>query len=163
MTKRTAIIGGSLFQDIIYENGCFIPTYMQAAVNLPKEFNIDNYSSRRMTSSRAKELISKIDMSNLYSQCILAIGEYDLDNPDLFKANLRYIIEDLQAKDIRVLLVSLPCELLYNPKAIIIQEILDNIAVQNNIDYIYDGKNDKIVSYTILEKNDLTNAIIELC
>lgn len=163
MTKNIAIIGGSLFQEMKFENGSFILSSINNVINLSKEYNIDNYSTDKMTSIKAKNLVDKLIVNNNYSQCILALGENDFDDYNLFRNNLNYIIKKLQANDIRVILVSLPINVMFNPKAILIQEILDNIAIKYNIDYIYNGKNDKIVSYTIFKENDLKNAIINLC
>ncbi len=163
MTKNIAIIGGSLFQEMKFENNCFIPTSINIIANLSKEYNIDNYSTNKMTSFKALDLVDKLIVNNNYGQCILAIGENDFDDANSFKNNLKYIINKLQSNNIRVILVSLPKEFIYNPKLILIQEILDNIAIENNIDYIYNGKNDKIVSYTIFNESDFKKAIINLC
>ncbi len=163
MTKNIVIVGGSLFQEMKFENGRFIPTSFNTVANLSKDYNIDNYSTDKMTSIIAKKLVDKLILDSNYSQCILALGENDFNDSYSFRKNLNYIIRKLQTNDIRVILVSLPKEVMYNPKAILIQEILDNIAIQYNIDYIYYGKNDKIVSYTVIKENDLKNAIINLC
>lgn len=163
MKKNIAIFGGSLFQDIKYENGNFIPTGMQAVIKLNKEYCIDNYSMNGMKIKRAEQLIDKLPMKELYSDCILALGEADLEEPKEFESTLRRIIDRLQELHIRPLLVSLPKELMTNTKAIYIQDRIDQIAVEKNIDYIYEGKTTKLVSYMVLEEEDFTNAILYLC
>lgn len=163
MRKNIAIFGGSLFQDIKYENGNYVPTGMQSVIQLSKEYNIDNYSLSGMTIKRAKNLIQALPMKEIYSDCILALGEADLEDPKMFELSLKEIIDYLQEEHIRPLLVSLPKEIMNNPKAMHIQEILDKIAVEKNIDYIYEGKTTKLVSYMVLEDQDFTNAILHLC
>ena len=163
MRKKLAIFGGSLFQDIKYENGAYIPTSMQAVVKLSKEYTLDNYSLEGMSIARAKRLIHALPMKELYSDCVLALGEADLDAPLEFEQGLRSIIDSLQEQHIRPLLVSLPKALMANPKSYPIQEIIDRIAVEKNIDYIYEGKTTKLVSYMVLEDKDFTNAILYLC
>lgn len=163
MKKSIAIFGGSLFQDIKYENGRYIPTSKQSVIKLSNNYKIDNYSLEGMNIGRAKHLIHNLPMRNLYSDCILALGEQDLNDPEFFEESLRLIIDELQENHIRPLLVSLPKELMRNSKAILIQDIIDKIAVEKNIDYIYEGHTTKLVSYMLLENQDITNAILYLC
>lgn len=163
MKKSIAIFGGSLFQDIKYDKGKYIPTSKQSVIKLSNNYRIDNYSLEGMNIERAKHLIQKLPMKNLYSDCILALGEQDIDNPELFEKSLCDIIDELQENHIRPLLVSLPKELMLNPKAIFLQDIIDKIAVEKNIDYIYEGETTKLVSYMVLENQDITNAILYLC
>ncbi|MDE5545863.1 MAG: hypothetical protein K2I88_00205 [Anaeroplasmataceae bacterium] len=163
MKKNIAIFGGSLFEDIKNVEGNYIPTSMQAVIKLAKEYNIDNYSLGGMQIERAKRLIQLLPMKELYSDCILALGEADLDNPLEFEASLRQIIDHLQEQHIRPLLVSLPKELMNDSKAIFIQNIIDKIAVEKNVDYIYEGQTSKLVSYVVLEEADYFNAILYLC
>ncbi|MDE6241580.1 MAG: hypothetical protein K2M08_04045 [Anaeroplasmataceae bacterium] len=163
MKKNIAIFGGSLFEDIKYVKGNYIPTSMQAVIKLAKEYNIDNYSLGGMEIDRAKRLIHLLPMKELYSDCILALGEADLENPLEFDSSLREIIDYLQEQHIRPLLVSLPKELMSDSKAIYIQDIIDKIAVEKNVDYIYEGKTTKLVSYMVLEEEDFSNAILYLC
>lgn len=163
MKKSIAIFGGSLFQDIKYENNSYIPTSKQSAIKLSNHYRIDNYSLEGMDIARAKHLIHSLPMKALYSDCILALGEQDMNHPDFFEESLREIIDELQRNHIRPLLVSLPKELMQNSKAMQIQDILDTIAVEKNIDYIYEGQTTKLVSYMVLENQDFTNAILYLC
>ena len=163
MKKSIAIFGGSLFQDIRYEKGNYIPTTRQTVVKLSKEYNIDNYSVDGMNIARAKALIDALPMKELYSDCILALGEADIYHTEEFEFFLQKIIDTLQNQHIRPLLVSLPKKLMSNPKAILLQDILDKIAVEKNVDYIYEGKTTKLVSYMILDDQDFTNAILYLC
>ncbi|MCM1130910.1 MAG: hypothetical protein NC310_02150 [Roseburia sp.] len=163
MKKNIAIFGGSLFQDIKYENGKYIPTSKQSVIKLSGYYRIDNYSLEGMNIERASHLIQSLPMKELYNDCILALGEHDIEHPDFFEKSLRKIIDELQENHIRPLLVSLPKEIMQNPKAILIQDILDKIAVEKNVDYIYEGHTTKLVSYMILENQDIANAILYLC
>ncbi|MDE5856324.1 MAG: hypothetical protein K2H06_04660, partial [Anaeroplasmataceae bacterium] len=97
-----------------------------------------------MNIARAKALIDALPMKELYSDCILALGEADIDQPEEFEFFLQKIIDTLQNQHIRPLLVSLPKKLMSNPKAILLQDILDKIAVEKNVDYIYEGKTTKL-------------------
>ncbi|MDE6408239.1 MAG: hypothetical protein K2K48_02945 [Anaeroplasmataceae bacterium] len=163
MKKSIAIFGGSLFEDIKYVKGSYEPTSMQAVIKLAKEYNIDNYSLGGMKIERAKRLIELLPMKELYSDCILALGEADIENPIEFESSLRNIIDYLQDQHIRPLLVSLPQELMSDARAVSIQDCIDRIAVEKNIDYIYEGKTTKLVSYMVLEEEDFSNAILYLC
>lgn len=163
MRKRIGIFGGSLFQDIKIENGAYVTTKKQASIKLSKNHDIDNYSFQGLTAHRAKHLIQNLIVKGMYDDCILALGEADLDNSAQFKQELLEIIDDLSAKNVRPLLVSLPCELLKDERACRIQYILDETAVARNIDYIYEGNTTKMVSYVVLDDNDMSKAILELC
>ena len=163
MRKSIAIFGGSLFQDIKYEKDSFIPTPMQTVIKLSKEYKIDNYSCSCLKMERVNRLIHALPMKESYSDCILAVGEADLDNPLGFKRELLEAIHFLEENEILPVLVSLPKELMSNKGAKSIQEILDNIAIAKNIDYIYEGKTSKQVSYMVLENKDWTKAILNLC
>ncbi len=163
MRKRIGIFGGSLFQDIKLENGRYVTTKKQASVKLSKNHDIDNFSFQGLTVSRAKNLIQNLIIKGMYDDCILALGEADLDNSAQFQQDLLDIIDDLTAKNVRPLLVSLPSELLQDEKACRIQDIIDKTAVTRNIDYIYEGSTTKMVSYVVLDDNDMSKAILELC
>ncbi|MDE7263976.1 MAG: hypothetical protein K2N64_04885 [Anaeroplasmataceae bacterium] len=163
MKKRIAIFGGSLFQDLRIEEERYIPTGMQTVIELAKEYDIDNYSMMGMSITRAKRLIEALPMQELYSDCILALGEADFDQPKLFQEILEELIDTLQHKHIRPLLVSLPKKLSKERKALEIQESIDQLAVKKNVDYIYEGKTTKQVSYVVLENRDITKAILNLC
>ncbi len=162
MRKSLAIFGGSLFQDIKYEKGNFIPTSKQTVIELAKEYTIDNYSLQNMTIKRAKQLIYKLPIKK-YNDCILALGEADLLNPVEFANDLNEIIDFLEENEIRPLFVSLPQEVMKNPLASKLQATIDSIAVEKNIDYIYEGKTSKLVSYMVVEPKDWTSAILSLC
>lgn len=163
MRKGIAIFGGSLFQDIKYTNGTYIPTLNQAAVKLAGNYEIDNYSLVGMNSERVKKYVTLLPMKKLYNHCILALGEAELEYPEAFEKNLNEIIDLLQKKCIRPLLVSLPKELMVSDKGMKIQEVLDTVAVNKNIDYIYEGNTTKLVSYKVIDDQDFTKAIMDLC
>ena len=163
MRKSIAIFGGSLFQDIKYKDGEYYPTHMQSAVQLATQYKIDNYSLDGMTTARAKKFIASLPMKKLYDHCVLALGEAEQNYPEAFEKNLIEIVHMLQKKCVRPLLVSLPKQLMASEKGILIQSILDRVAVENNIDYIYEGETTKLVSYKVLENQDFTDAILSLC
>lgn len=163
MRKNIAVFGGSLFQDIKLDKGKFLPTKKQSTIVLSKAYNIDNFSLEGMTSVRALQILKALPIQQLYDDCILALGEAELCNETSFRHNLMEIIEYLQENQVRPLLVSLPNELLSDVKALRIQETIDNIAVEKNIDYIYEGNTDKTVSYIVLEEEDMNKAILSLC
>lgn len=163
MRKRIAIFGGSLFQDLMIENENYIPTGMQTVVQLAKDYDIDNYSMTGLNVTRAKRLIEGLPMQELYSDCILALGEADLSQPEAFRKKLEEIIDTLQNRHIRPLLVSLPKKIIDEERALELQRAIDELAVKKNVDYIYEGKTTKQVSYVVLEKNDITKAILSLC
>lgn len=163
MKKSIAIFGCSLFQDIKYKDGRYHPTQMQTVIQLTNQYKIDNYSLEGMTTSRAKRLIASLPMKKLYENCILSLGEAELDYPEAFEKNLIEIISMLQKKCVRPLLVSLPKEMMSNEKAVLIQDILDKVAVEKNVDYIYEGETTKLVSYKVLENQGFTDAILNLC
>lgn len=163
MRKGIAIFGGSLFQDIKYMNGTYVPTQNQSVIKLAGNYAIDNFSLTGMNSERVKKYITALPMKNLYNDCILALGEAELEQPATFEKNLTDIIGFLQKNCIRPLLVSLPKELMNCKKAQAIQNIIDEIAVEKNIDYIYEGETTKLVSYQVIENHDFTSAILDLC
>ena len=49
-----------------------------------------------------------------------------------------------------------------NPLASKLQATIDSIAVEKNIDYIYEGKTSKLGSYMVVEPKDWTSAILSL-
>ena len=109
MRKSIAIFGGSLFQDIIYSNGKYIPTNKQASIKLSNNYKIDNYSLQGLSIQRVKKLLLQLPMKELYSDCILALGEADLTDVETFATTIEEIIEYLQENHVHPLLVSLPC------------------------------------------------------
>ncbi len=163
MRKRIAIFGGSLFQDIKLENKKFIITHNQVSIKLSKNYDIENYSVQGLTASRALRLIKAIPIQELYNDCILALGEWDMENPSAFEGTLKEIIQELLKNNVRPLLVSLPQDLLKNEVAVNIQNAIDHVAVEMNVDYIYEGNTNKTVSYIVLDDEDMSNAILELC
>ncbi|MDE5714888.1 MAG: hypothetical protein K2I42_02025 [Anaeroplasmataceae bacterium] len=163
MRKRIAIFGGSLFQDIKIENKKYITTKNQVSIKLSKNYDIENYSVQGLTAYRALHLIRSIPIKELYNDCIIALGENDLNHPLAFEGVLKEIINELLKNNVRPLLVSLPKEILSSEAAYMIQDAIDRVAVDMNIDYIYEGNTDKMVSYVVLDDEDMSNAILELC
>lgn len=163
MRKSIAIFGGSLFQDIIYSDGKYVPTTKQASIKLSNTYRIDNYSFQGLSIQRAKKLLFQLPIKELYSDCILAVGEADLADVDSFTSSLNEIIDYLVENHVHPLLVSLPSYLMLDPKGVKLQEALDEIAVSKNVDYIYEGKTEKLVSYMVVEDRDIERAILNLC
>lgn len=163
MRKRILILGGSLFQNIIYNDGNYILKNNQFNSILAKDYDIDNFSMENLTVTRALGIIRHINLKGVYSDCIVALGEYDLNDHLNFNKEFNQLIDILYENDIRPVLVSLPLDKINDSRYLNIQNIIDNTAIEKNIDYIYEGKTDKIVSYQVLESNQLFNAILELC
>lgn len=163
MRKRICIFGGSLFQDIKLEKNSYRTTAKQSAIRLAKNYDIDNFSMENMTIKRAFRLIQSLPVEDLYSDCILALGEADLGNGEEFNCLLPQIIAYLQERNIRPLLVSLPQELLNQADARIIQDVIDECALAYNVDYIYEGTTSKTVSYIVLDDIEMGQAILALC
>lgn len=163
MRKSIVVFGGSLFQDIMFEKNNFITTANQSLIRLSRFYRIDNFSMTGLTVERTYRLLKTLPISNLYSDCILALGEADLNDPLSFKIYLPKIIEHLQSNNIKPLLVSLPKEMLVSSAANQIQTIIDEVAIAHNVDYIYNGDTDKQVSYIVLDDMDMGKAIVELC
>lgn len=163
MRKRILILGGSLFQNIIYNDGNYILKNNQFNSILAKDYDIDNFSMENLTVTRALGIIKHINLKGVYSDCIVALGEYDLNDNLNFNKEFNQLIDILYENDIRPVLVSLPLDKINDSRYLNIQNIIDNTAIEKNIDYIYEGKTDKIVSYQVLESNQLFNAILELC
>lgn len=86
-----------------------------------------------------------------------------MENPSAFEGTLKEIIQELLKNNVRPLLVSLPQDLLKNEVAVNIQNAIDHVAVEMNVDYIYEGNTNKTVSYIVLDDEDMSNAILELC
>ncbi len=162
MKKNIAVFGGSLFQDIKIENGKYHLTSKQSIIKLSKNYDFDNFSNQFMTSQKAWDLIRQIQIQR-YSDCILALGEQDLDQLELFKYNMLEIVKYLEENQVHILMVSLPQEVMNHRNANQLQDFLDQLVLEHNIDYIYDGKTDKIVSYSVLNDQEMQKAILELC
>lgn len=163
MRKRIAVFGNSLFQDIKFENNKYVTTKKQTTIHLSKLHDIDNYSMESLTMDRAFKLIQALPLKNLYQDCIIALGEADGNQPEQFKSILFQMIEYLQANNIRPLLVSLPEEMLVSPQAYQIQSAIDEAAVYYNVDYIHEGKTNKMVSYVVSNDCEMLRAITDLC
>lgn len=163
MRKRIAVFGGSLFEDIKIEEKKYKPTHRKSVINLSKYHSIDNFSYEGLTIERSYRILKALPVESLYDDCIIALGEGDLDNSNDFEAYLILILDYLEKHNIRAMLVSLPTTLLNDTRAIYLQNIIDRVALNRNIDYIYEGKTDKIVSYEVLDDEEMTKAILELC
>ena len=163
MKKKIVIFGGSLFEGIRFVNGTYQVFATKSLSELMQCCAIDNYSNQEMTSKLAYELIEKLKVKDNYDDCILALGERELDHLDEFVQNMEKIIAYLQKHHIRILLVSLPKEQMTSPNAYCLQQQLDQLAWTYNIDYLYDGVTDQCVSYQFSNDSELKHAILELC
>ena len=163
MRKRIAIFGGSLFQDIRVENNSYILTGNNSVLNLKNAYNIDNYSVQGLTAERALRLIKTLPIKEMYNDCIIALGENDIDCYYNFNKVLDEILDYLLEANVRPILVSLSKEYLNKDKAHLIQKIIDNQAIEKNVDYIYEGETEKTVSYIVKDNCNIEKAILALC
>ena len=159
MRRRIAVFGGSLFEEVRFENNTFNILNNKTVSDLKNKYDIDNYSCKGLNSDRVLRLVKNINVNELYSTCIIALGENEV-NDRLFELNLSQIIGHLLVNNVRPILVSLP--LSFDDK-LNLQDVIDRLSVDMNVDYIYNGLTDKQVSYIVKDKKDMKKAILELC
>lgn len=159
MRRRIAVFGGSLFEEVRFENNTFNILNNKTVSDLKNKYDIDNYSCKGLNSDRVLRLVKNINVNELYSTCIIALGENEV-NDRLFELNLSQIIGHLLVNNVRPILVSLP--LSFDDK-LNLQDVIDRLSVDMNVDYIYNGFTDKQVSYIVKDKKDMKKAILELC
>ena len=159
MRRRIAVFGGSLFKEVRFENNTFNILNNKTVSDLKNKYDIDNYSCKGLNSDRVLRLVKNINVNELYSTCIIALGENEV-NDRLFELNLSQIIGHLLVNNVRPILVSLP--LSFDDK-LNLQDVIDRLSVDMNVDYIYNGLTDKQVSYIVKDKKDMKKAILELC
>lgn len=159
MRRRIAVFGGSIFEEVRFENNTFNILNNKTVSDLKNKYDIDNYSCKGLNSDRVLRLVKNINVNELYSTCIIALGENEV-NDRLFELNLSQIIGHLLVNNVRPILVSLP--LSFDDK-LNLQDVIDRLSVDMNVDYIYNGLTDKQVSYIVKDKKDMKKAILELC
>lgn len=159
MRRRIAVFGGSLFEEVRFENNTFNILNNKTVSDLKNKYDIDNYSCKGLNSDRVLRLVKNINVNELYSTCIIALGENEV-NDRLFELNLSQIIGHLLVNNVRPILVSLP---LFFDDKLNLQDVIDRLSVDMNVDYIYNGLTDKQVSYIVKDKKDMKKAILELC
>ena len=159
MRRRIAVFGGSLFEEVRFENNTFNILNNKTVSDLKNKYDIDNYSCKGLNSDRVLRLVKNINVNELYSTCIIALGENEV-NDRLFELNLSQIIGHLLVNNVRPILVSLP--LSFDDK-LNLQDVIDRLSVDMNVAYIYNGFTDKQVSYIVKDKKDMKKAILELC
>lgn len=159
MRRRIAVFGGSIFEEVRFENNTFNILNNKTVSDLKNKYDIDNYSCKGLNSDRVLRLVKNINVNELYSTCIIALGENEV-NDRLFELNLSQIIGHLLVNNVRPILVSLP--LSFDDK-LNLQDVIDRLSVDMNVDYIYNGFTDKQVSYIVKDKKDMKKAILELC
>ena len=159
MRRRIAVFGGSIFEEVRFENNTFNILNNKTVSDLKNKYDIDNYSCKGLNSDRVLRLVKNINVNELYSTCIIAFGENEV-NDRLFELNLSQIIGHLLVNNVRPILVSLP--LSFDDK-LNLQDVIDRLSVDMNVDYIYNGFTDKQVSYIVKDKKDMKKAILELC
>lgn len=159
MRRRIAVFGGSLFEEVRFENNTFNILNNKNIIDLKNKYDIDNYSCKGLNSDRVLRLVKNINVNELYSTCIIALGENEV-NDRLFELNLSQIIGHLLVNNVRPILVSLPLSF---DDQLNLQDVIDRLSVDMNVDYIYNGFTDKQVSYIVKDKKDMKKAIMELC
>ena len=159
MRRRIVVFGGSIFEEVRFENNTFNILNNKTVSDLKNKYDIDNYSCKGLNSDRVLRLVKNINVNELYSTCIIALGENEV-NDRLFELNLSQIIGHLLVNNVRPILVSLP--LSFDDK-LNLQDVIDRLSVDMNVDYIYNGLTDKQVSYIVKDKKDMKKAILELC
>lgn len=165
MKKRMLIFGGSLFTDMEFSCGAYSIKKNKILQKLKEKFDTDNFSNRQMTAERAACLAGEFIKERSYADCILALGEADLHGKDtaLFKENMLELIRLLRTKQIRLLMVSLPSSCLKTARGRELQQIIDDIAMKEQISYIYNGDTDLEVSYKVKSEAQMKHALLELC
>lgn len=165
MKKNIMIFGGSLFINEAFNQMQYKVLNNKLIVKLKGKFEIDNFSSIRLTSKKALSFMKTFVEVRQYSDCILALGEADIElkNKEEFKNNLISMVNILKNNNINPLMVSLPKNYRNDMLAIEYQEIIDSVVNSENLQYVYYGDTDLDVSYKVSTKSQMKRAIIDLC
>lgn len=165
MKKRMLIFGGSLFMDMEFFKGSYSVRKNKILGKLKEKFETDNFSNRHLTAKQAACFATEFVKERNYADCILALGEADLQVADtmLFKESLLELIRILKNNQIHPLMVSLPSSCLKTEKGQELQRIIDDVAIQEQINYIYNGDTDLEVSYKVKSEAQMRQALLKLC
>lgn len=165
MKKNIMIFGGSLFINETYSQGNFKVLNNKVIVKLKSKFEIDNFSSIKLTAKKGLDYLLSFVKYREYSDCIIALGEADLElnNKVEFKEKLTLMVKTLKEFNICPLMVSLPKNYRNDIIAMEYQSIIDSIVNSENLQYIYYGDTDLDVSYKVSTKSQMKRAIIDFC
>lgn len=162
MKNRIIVFGGSMFMNMQAENKEYRLLPNKIVSKLEEKYILDNFSNQSLTSERSLRYLKEFARKRKYNSCILSLGEADaLKNTPLeFRNNLEEILKLLKEYQIRPLLVSLPN--LKKEELAEYQHIIDDIALRENIEYVYNGDTDMAV-YKVKNESQMKRAILELC
>lgn len=165
MKKNIMIFGGSLFINEAFNQMKYKVLNNKLIVKLKGKFEIDNFSSIKLTSEKAVKFMKSFIGIRHYSDCILALGEADIElkNKEQFKNNLISMVRMLKENNINPLMVSLPKNYRNDIIAMEYQEVIDSVVNSENLQYVYYGDTDLDVSYKVNTKSQMKRAIIDLC
>lgn len=142
MKKRILLFSGSLFHKTFYSNNMKFYKSKKTLIKLMDKYEIDTFSNDKMTSEFALRVTKVFITKRAYDKCIISLGEADMKyaNPDSFKYNLSELLCLLKDYAVEPIIVSLPRELLKNEEAQVYQEIIHNLAIKNELYYIYNDE-----------------------
>lgn len=165
MKKSIMIFGGSMFINETIKANEYKTYNNKIVVKLKEKFNIDNFSNRNLTIKKSLNFLNIFIKERVYSDCILALGEADMDKTSLldFKNSLLDMVHVLKENKIRPLLVSLPKKYKNDDIAFKYQMILDEIAQEEELEYIYNGETNQEVSYMVNNDSQMKKALMDLC
>ncbi len=164
MKKRIIVFGGSMFINMGINKGNYVLKKNKMISKLEEKFILDNFSNSSLTTETSLKYLKEFTNNRKYDSCIISLGEADVCHisPSNFKMNLMKILDVLRNKQIRPLLVSLPDAFLKSEAAKEYQAIIDTIALEEKVEYIYNGDTDMEV-YKVKNASQMKRAILELC
>lgn len=166
MKKRIAVLGTNVFLNTKFENGNYLAGSAKNMLKYSTSFEIDNFTKKNLTSQKAINFIKTFSTERNYADCIIELGEADYNNNvDLitFEKNLSELIEYLNKIDVKPILVSLSKELLNKKGYKEYQMIIDNVALKNDVKYIYLGNESDIASFVSKSNSQTKRKIFEFC
>lgn len=165
MKNNIAIFGGSIFINAESKENEYFIIPNKITSKLYEKYNVDNFSNRFLTAERSFKFLKEFVEIKKYKRCIISLGEadYNVGNIDAFKYNLLKIINFLRSKQILPLLVSLPTKFLRKKGASLYQEAIDEIAINENITYVYNGELAIENSYKVKNDSQIKKVLVELC
>lgn len=159
------IFGGSLFINEAFNQMKYKVLNNKLIIKLKGKFEIDNFSSIKLTTSKSIKFMKEFIKVRQYSDCVIALGEADieLNNKDEFKSNLITMVNILKEHNINPLMVSLPKNYRNDIITMEYQQIIDSVVNSENLQYVYYGDTDLDVSYKVTTKSQMKRAIIDFC